>query len=131
MAYDSAGKERIEITGSWLSEYKIRDLATGYQETVWKEAAPIPDAHLQFFFNEVSMMMNDKNDNMKGVIAPTDSRWRHDMRLYEEGKIDESDQAKFVIEDLQRTQRKRREEGKLPPHKPLFFDEIDHPFITN
>lgn len=57
-------------------------------------------------------MMNDKNDSMQGIIAPTDSRWRHDMRLYEEGKIEESDQAKFVIEDLQRNQRKKRDEGK-------------------
>lgn len=100
MAYDASGKERIEISGSWLSEYKIKDLATGYQETVWREPSPIPDAHLQFFFNEVSIMMNDKSENMKGIISPTDSRWRNDMRLYEEGKVEESDQAKFVIEDL-------------------------------
>ena len=46
MAYDSSGKEKIEISGSWLSEYKIKDLTTGHQETVWKEAAPMTDAHL-------------------------------------------------------------------------------------
>ena len=83
MAFDSQGKERIEISGSWLSEYKLKDLQTGSQETIWKEPAPIPDAHLQFFFNEVSIMMNDKSENMRGIVSPTDSRWRNDMRLYE------------------------------------------------
>ena len=34
-------------------------------------------------------MMNDKNDSMQGIVAPTDSRWRHDMRLYEEKEAKE------------------------------------------
>ena len=53
-------------------------------------------------------MMNDKNDSMQGIVAPTDSRWRHDMRLYEEGKIEESDQAKSVIEDFEVSNESKR-----------------------
>jgi hypothetical protein len=31
---------------------------------------------------------------MIGVVSPTDSRFRDDQRLYEEGLIDEADEAK-------------------------------------
>jgi hypothetical protein len=43
--------------------------------------------------------MNYKNDQMKGIIAPTDSRFREDLRVYEEGRIEEADSIKFDIEE--------------------------------
>ena len=35
---------------------------------------------------------------MVGTICPTDTRFRKDLRLYEEGKTDEADLAKVEIE---------------------------------
>lgn len=32
---------------------------------------------------------------MEGVIAPTDSRWRQDIRLMEQGLLDDADVAKI------------------------------------
>jgi hypothetical protein len=37
---------------------------------------------------------------MIGIISPTDSRFRDDCRLFEEGKIDESENVKVKIENL-------------------------------
>jgi len=51
--------------------------------------------------------MNYKSDEMEGVVAPTDSRFRQDLRSFEEGRIDESELNKNLIEEEQR--RKRRE----------------------
>jgi hypothetical protein len=44
--------------------------------------------------------MNYKSEDMIGVVSPTDSRFRDDTRLYEEGYIDESENAKNKIENL-------------------------------
>lgn len=43
---------------------------------------------------------------MQGVISPTDSRFRNDVRLMEEGDLDAADIEKVKIEEEQR--RKRR-----------------------
>ena len=43
--------------------------------------------------------MNYKSNEMIGHISPTDSRWRSDLRLFEEGKIDESELEKCIIEN--------------------------------
>ena len=56
------------------------------------------------------------SDEMKRYIAPTDSRLRQDLRLYEEGHIEEADTLKFQTEEDQRRTRKQREDGLLPPH---------------
>ena len=44
---------------------------------------------------------------MDGILPPTDSRFRQDLRSFEEGRIDESEMEKNKIEEEQR--RKRRD----------------------
>ena len=61
---------------------------------------------MQYFFTHLSMLMNYKNERMKGIIAPTDSRFREDLRIYEEGNFEEADRVKFDIEEEQRRKRK-------------------------
>lgn len=62
---------------------------------------------------------------MKGVIAPTDSRFRNDQRLFEEGKMDEADKEKTHLEVKQRASRKEKEERKEEVENPLFFRKTD------
>lgn len=66
---------------------------------------------------------------MLGFLAPTDSRFRNDMRLFEEGKLDEADQEKIRLEVKQRKLRKRREEANIH-WKPQFFNEVNHPHVA-
>lgn len=66
---------------------------------------------------------------MEPFIAPTDSRWRGDIRLYEQDKLEEAEAEKIRIEVRQREQRKLIEEGKLEKRKPLFFREVHHPYL--
>lgn len=42
--------------------------------------------------------MNYKNDGMKDVIPPTDTRWRKDLDFYERGQEEDSEKAKVDIE---------------------------------
>jgi hypothetical protein len=89
----------IEITGSWLNEIKMRDMSQDSFETVWKEAPLIPDANLQYFFGKLTVLLNWKCPEMIGVVAPTDSRFRKDLRFYEEGDSEEAERWKNIIEE--------------------------------
>ena len=42
--------------------------------------------------------MNYLNEEMQNAICPNDSRFRMDQRLFEEGLVQEADDAKLVIE---------------------------------
>ena len=65
---------------------------------------------------------------MKDVIAPTDSRWRQDIRLYEEGDETNADRIKIDYEQEQRRKRAHQETtGEV--WKPKFFFERPHPFV--
>ena len=56
------------------------------------------NAHLQFFYGPLALLMNDQSPEMKDVIAPTDSRWRMDSQLFEQGLVEEADLEKVEIE---------------------------------
>ena len=59
---------------------------------------------------------------MRDQIAPTDTRFRKDQKLMENGKLDLADQEKARLEQLQREQRKKREKDKQE-WQPVFFEE--------
>lgn len=46
----------------------------------------------------ISVLMNYKSKEMEGYVPRTDSRWRTDLRLYEEDKIEEAEAEKLKIE---------------------------------
>ena len=71
-------------------------------------------------------MLNHFTPDMKGVIAPTDSRLRDDQRLFEEGKMDEADKEKTRLEVKQRASRKAKEERKEEVECPLFFTKCEN-----
>ena len=60
-------------------------------------------------------------------LPPTDCRRRPDLTAFENGKFDQADQLKVQLEELQRSKRRMREEGKLPPHKPRWFSKTTDP----
>lgn len=49
-------------------------------------------------YGRKQIMLNYVSDSMKGHVAPTDTRWRMDQRLYEQGKIEEADIEKYNLE---------------------------------
>lgn len=128
--FDSLGNLRYVIEGSWLEEVRLRDVLKNKVEVLWQDPPMMPDAHLQYFFNRTSVIMNYKNEAMAQKISPTDSRMRPDIRLYEEGQADEADAVKFEIEEQQRRTRRKMEAGQAT-WQPFFFEEVKHPFITS
>lgn len=127
--FNKEGEEVLEIGGSWRDEIYLIDPKTKVKETVWQESEHLPNANLQFYFQKGTILLNHKSDEMVGVIAPTDSRFRMDERLYEEGKIDEADKEKVHIEEQQRKTKKEIDDGVRGPWECKFFKEIEHPIL--
>ena len=84
-AFDSQGKQIFEITGSWHNQIVLTHVENKISEVVWQEPPLMTDANLQYFFNERTVMLNALSAEMNNVVAPTDSRFRMDLRLFEKG----------------------------------------------
>lgn len=78
------------------------------------------DNHLYYGFTRFAIELNEFTENLKEDLPPTDSRFRPDQRLFENGKVDEAELEKQRIEEKQRD-RRREFEAKGTQHTPLWF----------
>ncbi|XP_043990248.1 oxysterol-binding protein-related protein 1 isoform X2 [Gambusia affinis] len=77
-------------------------------ELIWK-IAPRPENSAKFYaFSTFAMQLNELDKSMEGVLPPTDSRLRPDIRAMENGDIDLASSQKKRLEEKQRTARKNR-----------------------
>lgn len=90
-------------------------------ETIWTIPALLDNAYMQYMFNQFTLLVNYYSKEMKGYIPHTDSRYRGDIRCYEEGEIDQAEIEKTNIEVRQRLVRKWVSDGKIEEWKPKFF----------
>ncbi|KAK7940031.1 hypothetical protein WMY93_003357 [Mugilogobius chulae] len=87
---------------------------------IWKPHEQ-PEDYFQFYgFSRYARELNELTPQLERVLPPTDTRFRPDQRLLEEGKVAEADKKKDEVEQKQRDRRKelakRNEE-----HQPRFF----------
>lgn len=77
-------------------------------ELIWK-ITPRPENSSKFYaFSTFAMQLNELEKSMEGVIPPTDSRLRPDIRAMENGDIDHASAEKKRLEEKQRMARKNR-----------------------
>ncbi|WFD18546.1 hypothetical protein MCAP1_000750 [Malassezia caprae] len=74
-----------------------------------------------FNLTPFAVTLNSKPDGLTKWLPPTDCRLRPDLAAFEVGKFNDADRLKVELENLQRSTRRKREEGQLPPHKPRWF----------
>ncbi len=65
-------------------------------------------------------------DEFKNLIAPTDSRFRTDIRQLELGDLDKASIEKNRLEEKQRESRKNRKEE----YKSKWFELGKHPYLS-
>ena len=88
---NAKGEVKYKIEGSFIDRITLVNCETKEQELVWEEPPVIPEAHLQYFFGKEALIMNHKTEEMDGVIAPTDCRYRKDLQYCEAGNYEECD----------------------------------------
>ena len=96
--YDSNFNKLYEISGSWLDEIKIKNLRTCHTSVMWSQPKLLNDHQHQYGFSQFATTLNQKTDEMQGIIAPTDSRFRPDQRLLENGLVDQAETEKKRLE---------------------------------
>jgi hypothetical protein len=77
-----------------------------------------------FNLTPFAMTLNDCPAALEPLLPPTDCRLRPDQRAFELGKYERANELKSEQEELQRTTRKKREGGEIPPHRPRWFEAV-------
>lgn len=116
---DSYGNKQGVFEGDWLAHLELTVNGT---ETIWKRSTGEGDDESRYFFTNYTLNMNNINETLKQVIAPTDSRLRPDQRALEDQNIDLAIKEKERLEQKQREVRKIRENNK-EVYKPVYFEE--------
>lgn len=128
--WDGSGKLQYTLSGEWNDSMYLTD-SKGDTELLWKCPEFDEESAKQYYFTDFSIQLNylSKDMSKSGYLPSTDSRFRGDMRLFEEGKMDEADVEKIRLEQKQRANRKVFE-AKKQDWQPVFFDilEEENPF---
>ncbi|XP_061605756.1 oxysterol-binding protein-related protein 7-like isoform X3 [Phyllopteryx taeniolatus] len=120
---DQAGEVVHRFGGFWHEGIFCDTLPT--PKCIWKPNVQ-PDDHFQYYgFSRYARELNELKPELKAALPPTDTRFRPDQRLLEEGKVAEADKKKDEVEEKQRERRKEMaKQGK--EHIVRFFrKEID------
>jgi len=136
---DKAGKVHWDIAGKWSSQLVARRAGAGHGElepddklptTGTGEVAPeyirlwqnsVKPAGTPFNLTPYAITLNDDNPKIRAWLPPTDCRLRPDQHAFEQGHFERANELKNDLENHQRTTRKARETGELPPHEPRWF----------
>ncbi|CAJ1075635.1 oxysterol-binding protein-related protein 7-like isoform X2 [Xyrichtys novacula] len=115
---DQAGEVVHRFGGLWHEGIFCDTLPT--PKCIWKPNVQ-PDDHFQYYgFSQYARESNELTPELKAVLPPTDTRFRPDQRLLEEGKVAEADKKKDEVEQKQRERRKEMEK-RGEEHIPRFF----------
>ncbi|MBN3305459.1 OSBL6 protein, partial [Amia calva] len=118
---DQAGNTVHKFGGFWHEGIFCDTLPT--PQCIWKPH-PLPPDHMQYYgFSYFARELNDVTPEMKSLLPPTDSRFRPDQRLLENGHVDEAEKKKDEVEQQQRERRKMMEK-KGEQHIPRFFRKM-------
>lgn len=75
---------------------------------LWRVAPRPPHSATMYNFTNFATSLNELEPGMEAVLAPTDCRFRPDIRAMENGIMDEASREKERLEDKQRRTRKER-----------------------
>uniref|UniRef100_H3CUX8 Oxysterol-binding protein-related protein 3 n=1 Tax=Tetraodon nigroviridis TaxID=99883 RepID=H3CUX8_TETNG len=120
---DSKGKVVHSIFGKWHESIFQGDPPTAM--CIWR-ANPMPLDQEQYYgFTQFAMELNELDSSLRPLLPRTDTRFRPDQRLLEEGNVDGAEEQKQRIEQLQRERRKVLQDNNMT-HKPRFFKKSNN-----
>ncbi|XP_047216065.1 oxysterol-binding protein-related protein 6-like isoform X1 [Girardinichthys multiradiatus] len=118
---DRAGEVVHRFGGFWHEGVFCDTMTT--PTCIWKPNVQ-PDDHFRYYgFSRYARELNELNAKLKDVLPPTDTRFRPDQRLLEEGKVAEADKKKDKVEEKQRERRKEMAK-RGEEHIPRFFRNV-------
>ncbi|EEB19107.1 oxysterol-binding protein 3, putative [Pediculus humanus corporis] len=116
------GKVVRNIFGKW-SEGLYCGVAPS-AKCIWRPGTMPEDYELYYGFTRFAIELNDLDSETAKYLPPTDTRFRPDQRLLEEGDLQGAENLKLTLEQSQRERRKKKEaEGKPAYESKWFFRE--------
>lgn len=89
-------------------------------KNVWRQHALSADNERYYGFTRFAIELNEILPEHEGELPHTDSRWRPDQQLLEQGRIQDAENEKKRVEDIQRKAARRRD-AKSEKYNPRFF----------
>ncbi|XP_060798318.1 oxysterol-binding protein-related protein 6-like [Neoarius graeffei] len=119
---DQSGNVVHRFGGSWHEGIFCDTLPN--PQCLWKPN-PQPEDYFEYYgFSRYARELNELTPELKDVLPPTDTRFRPDQRLLEEGKVAEADKRKDEVEEKQRERRKELAK-RGEEHIPRFFRKTE------
>lgn len=112
LVLDPSDKVKLNLNARWDDFMEMSSGEKQSSAVIWRKRAPPSDSYLYYNFTTFASQLNEMEPN----VAPTDSRWRPDQRLMEDGNWDESNFEKVRLEEKQRERRRNNSDVK-----PLWF----------
>jgi hypothetical protein len=111
--YDESQDVVATLEGRW-DEQLSQVLNESHLKVLWK-ANPSPRHAPEYYgLSSFATTLNEITPDLEGRLAPSDSRFRPDIRAMEEGNIDLADEEKIRLEEQQR-QRREQEDPRVMP----------------
>ncbi|TTF56864.1 Oxysterol-binding protein-related protein 3 [Bagarius yarrelli] len=115
---DQVGNVVHRFGGSWHEGIFCDTLPN--PQCLWKPN-PQPEDYFEYYgFSRYARELNELTPELRDVLPSTDTRFRPDQRLLEEGKVVEADKRKDEVEEKQRERRKELAK-RGEEHIPRFF----------
>ncbi|CDH57471.1 oxysterol-binding protein [Lichtheimia corymbifera JMRC:FSU:9682] len=120
--FDSNGKKCRRVVGKWSDKLSEEvDMNKRKLNVLWTANPPgLEDYSKYYGFTRYCVELNEITEIERDKIPITDTRYRPDQRLYENGLVDEADAEKQRIEQKQRERRKEFEQQGVV-WKPRWF----------
>uniref|UniRef100_A0AAY5EAP0 Oxysterol-binding protein n=1 Tax=Electrophorus electricus TaxID=8005 RepID=A0AAY5EAP0_ELEEL len=115
---DSEGHVIHLLFGKWHEAFYLGDPSSAI--CLWR-ANPLPLNYEKYYgFTQFTIELNDLDESIRPFLPPTDTRFRPDQRLLEEGDVTGAEEQKKRIEALQRESKRIQQENNTT-HTPRFF----------
>ncbi|XP_062985090.1 oxysterol-binding protein-related protein 3 isoform X2 [Elgaria multicarinata webbii] len=126
---DKNGKVVHRLFGKWHENIYCGTSSSA--NCIWR-ANPMPKDYEQWYgFTQFALELNELDPLTRPLLPSSDTRFRPDQRLLEEGNIEGAEVQKQRIEQLQRERRKVLEENSME-HQPRFFRKsADESWVSN
>ncbi|XP_049834429.1 oxysterol-binding protein-related protein 3-like isoform X1 [Schistocerca gregaria] len=114
------GKVVKNLFGKW-SEALYCGVAPSAR-CIWRPGTMPEDYELYYGFTRFAIELNELDPDMSKYLPITDTRFRPDQRLLEEGNLSGAETIKLQLEQAQRERRKRKEQEGIQ-HQPKWFSK--------
>ncbi|CAL8247094.1 unnamed protein product [Lota lota] len=126
---DHKGKVIHRLFGKWHQGVYCGDPPSA--TCIWR-ANSMPVDHEKYYgFTKFAIELNELKPSHRLLLPPTDTRFRMDQRLLEEGHLEEAEEQKQRIEQLQRDRRRQLEDSNLTHQSKFFRKSIDDTWVSN